>query len=108
MTLDVVAEFAADNVHYLELRTTPRALPGLPRDTYVRTVLSALEETDRTHPDITVRLLLAIDRGRHTADDAAEIVDLADNFRRESGGRIVGVDLSGNPSVSSICFCIRL
>ena len=95
-----MTEFANDNVKYLELRTTPRALPGgLPRSSYVSAVLQGLEDADQDGLDITVRLLLAIDRGQHSAKDAADIVDLADNFRRESAGRVVGIDLSGNPEV---------
>lgn len=41
-TQDVISEFAADNVQYLELRTTPRQLEGSLRD-YMETVIRAIE-----------------------------------------------------------------
>lgn len=45
-TLAVLRDFAADGVVYLELRTTPRAMPaaGLTEDGYVQTVLDAIAE----------------------------------------------------------------
>lgn len=42
MTLDVIQEFAADNVRYLELRTTPKDIPEkMTRKEYMNTVLEA-------------------------------------------------------------------
>lgn len=44
-----------------------------------------------------VRLILTVDRAKHTADQASEIVDLA--IRNRAAGRpVVGVDLAGDPS----------
>ncbi|KAK3302318.1 uncharacterized protein B0T15DRAFT_505366 [Chaetomium strumarium] len=47
-TLSVLRDFAADGVVYLELRTTPRAMPGtgLTEADYVQTILDAIEEFD--------------------------------------------------------------
>ena len=49
--------------------------------------------------DTTVRLLLAIDR-RTTVADARDTLRLARELREETGGVVVGLDLSGDPSVS--------
>ena len=102
ITKDVIEEFAADNVKYLELRTTPRDVPatGMTKETYIASVIKAIKDTSQPDLDITVRLLLAIDRGQHSADDAQQVVELADSFRQRTGAVIVGIDLSGDPSVS--------
>ncbi len=48
-TLSVLRDFAADGVVYLELRTTPRAMPaaGLTEADYVQTILDAIAEHER-------------------------------------------------------------
>lgn len=99
ITKDVITEFAADNVKYIELRTTPRDVPstGMTKVTYVENVLRAINDCHDQNLDIMVRLLLAIDRGRHTEEGAMEIVKIADEFRQKSGGIVLGIDLSGNP-----------
>ncbi len=45
ITSDVISEFAADNVKYLELRTTPRSekSTGMTKKSYIETVLKAIE-----------------------------------------------------------------
>lgn len=47
-TCDVIEEFAADGVVYLELRSTPRPIPstGVTQRSYVETILKAIK--DRT------------------------------------------------------------
>lgn len=149
---EVVEDFAADNVKYLELRTTPKNNPreGMSKESYVEAVLAGIEssfEAERTffahdgvltasdrNPQaawtqaaetspgttqstarefpqealcingkprretfqgIVVRLLLSIDRREDTAS-ALETVRLAASLRHRG---IVGIDLSGNPSV---------
>ncbi|EQB48140.1 adenosine deaminase [Colletotrichum gloeosporioides Cg-14] len=78
-TLSVLKDFHADGVTYLELRTTPRALPSptpQPPSVYVSTILSAIAE-------------------RHTPAQAAETVRLAAQFRDQG---VVGMDLCGDPA----------
>ena len=41
-TVDVIKEFAKENVRYLELRTTPRVIDGS-IDTYVNAVIKGIE-----------------------------------------------------------------
>jgi adenosine deaminase len=78
-TRDVIREFAADGVVYLELRTTPREVPGrMTREAYCRAVLDTIRAVDEEGQQqfdksdsssgninsIMVRLLLAVDRRR--------------------------------------------
>jgi adenosine deaminase len=91
-----VRDFAADGVAYLELRTTPRALPaaGLTKAGYVGAVLAALAAAEREAAGaIRVRLLLSVDR-RHSPAEADEAVALAEQF---CAAGVVGVDLCGDP-----------
>ena len=54
---------------------------------------------------MSVRLLLAVDR-RVSVSQAEEVVMLADRLRQETGGVVVGIDLSGDPNVSLLIFII--
>lgn len=43
-TKDVILEFAADNVVYLELRTTPKAVPGgMTKKQYIQAVIDTIK-----------------------------------------------------------------
>ncbi|XP_074270112.1 N6-mAMP deaminase [Silene latifolia] len=124
ITKEVVEDFAAENVVYLELRTTPKRneLKGMTKRSYVEAVIEGLrgvcavdidfapadielEKWDATcmnnasngltRKKIYVRLLLSIDR-RETLEAALETVKLALEMR---GNGVVGIDLSGNPRV---------
>ncbi|KAI7886314.1 Metallo-dependent hydrolase [Lichtheimia hyalospora FSU 10163] len=95
-TRNVIDEFAADGVKYLELRTTPRKNPatGMTKESYLAAVLSVVNEP-RT--DIIVRLIVSIDR-RNTLEEAYEAVDLATKFRSQN---VVAIDLCGDVSKGS-------
>ena len=101
---EVLEDFAADNVRYLELRTTPRALHDADVEAYVRTVLSELAAHEVRCPSMTVRLLLSIDR-TGGLERALETVMLAARLRSEerslASRYIVGLDFSGNPTKGS-------
>ena len=103
---EVLADFSADGVKYLELRTTPRALSDATVDAYVRLLLDELAAFDATQArddqvawPMKVRLLLSIDR-TGGKERAMETVRLAVQLRAEplGGTYIVGVDFSGNPT----------
>lgn len=81
---------------YLELRTTPRAAPGLDKESYVTTILSCIDDYGRGR--MSSFLLLSIDR-RNTPEEATEVVDLA--IKHRSRG-VVGVDLCGDPSKGDV------
>ncbi|MBN3280152.1 ADAL protein, partial [Polyodon spathula] len=101
VTTDVIKEFASDGVKYLELRSTPREekSTGLTKRKYVETVLEAIKHCKQEDVDIDVRFLVAIDR-RHGPEVAMETVKMAEDFSVSSDGVVVGLDLSGDPTVS--------
>jgi adenosine deaminase len=100
-TKAVLNDFQSDGVVYLELRTTPRSVPGqgVSKDAYLRTILSLLKEHNE-NPSNTMQafLIVSIDR-RNTASEAEEVVDLAVKY--QSAG-VVGVDLCGNPAQGDV------
>uniref|UniRef100_A0A5B7A1B6 Putative adenosine/AMP deaminase family protein n=1 Tax=Davidia involucrata TaxID=16924 RepID=A0A5B7A1B6_DAVIN len=125
ITKEVVEDFAAENVVYLELRTTPKRNDsiGMSKQSYMEAVIEGLRAVSVVDVDfaphklsvggpvsfphmndtcngtvrkkIYVRLLLSIDR-RETTEAAMETVKLAVEMR-DLG--VVGIDLSGNPIV---------
>lgn len=100
-TLSVLRDFAADGVVYLELRTTPRALPksGLSKADYVSAILGTIAEFEKTNDSLLrTKLILSIDR-RNTLAEAMEVVALAAQFKDQG---VVGVDLCGDPSRAGI------
>lgn len=135
VTREVLADFEADGVAYLELRTTPRAIGGASARDAVLAICEELEAFERgaverrgasgRHTMSAVRLLLSADRSRG-AEVCTEAVDLAIDLRRKAdacagalphaasardhlGRFIVGVDFSGNPTVGSFesCGCVN-
>ncbi|KAI0887672.1 Metallo-dependent hydrolase [Annulohypoxylon maeteangense] len=99
-TKSVIRDFAHDGVVYLELRTTPRAMPtaGLDKAGYVDTVLRAIEDARADTPTLHTRLILSIDR-RNSLDEAGEAVALAKLFRDRG---VVAVDLCGDPTKGDV------
>lgn len=90
--------FETSGFIYLELRTTPRAVPetGLTLEGYVDAVLAgfAAFSLSRTRTDdrMLAKLLLAVDR-RHSVEVAEEVVRIA--MAREE---VVGIDVCGDPT----------
>ncbi|KAM4748585.1 N6-Methyl-AMP deaminase isoform 1-T1 [Rhinophrynus dorsalis] len=99
VTKDVIREFAADGVKYLELRSTPRETStGMTRRKYVDTVLAGIRQCKEEELDIDVRFLLAIDR-RGGPTVAKETVKLAEEYFCSTNEVVLGLDLSGDPTV---------
>jgi adenosine deaminase len=91
---EVVADAAADNIRYLELRFNPIALSraqGFPLQDVVEWITSAISQAQQTHPT-TVRLILQIGRDE-IPRVAEEILELALAYRTRG---IVGLDLAGD------------
>lgn len=90
---EVIADAAADNIHYLELRFTPRALNnllGYPYPMVIEWVVEAAHDAAHAH-NIKVRLIVSLNR--HEGVEVGQLIlDAALRFR-EWG--IVGVDLAG-------------
>ena len=80
---------------YLELRSTPKKTVAMTRLDYVETVLDAVE---KYRPD-QAALIVSIDR-RMSKEVANECVNAAITLKQR-GRRVVGVDLCGDPNVSS-------
>jgi len=105
ITLEVIADYMAENTIYLELRTTPRGLAdGTTREQYVETLVNLIEQHNIRFGEVMlVKLILSIDRGSRFRD-AVDISELAGSFRFISNTTehpvktIVGLDFSGNPT----------
>jgi len=93
VTQEVIADAAADNIKYMELRFTPQALNNLMRCDYaavVDWVCAATAEASQQH-DIQVRLILSMNR--HESVEIGELVLQAAIEYHKAG--VVGVDLAG-------------
>ncbi|ESZ96323.1 hypothetical protein SBOR_3291 [Sclerotinia borealis F-4128] len=99
-TNSVLEDFQADGVVYLELRTTPRAIPsaGITKEIYVQTILNCITKHNASNTSMKTNLILSIDR-RNDLPTAMEVVFLAHKY--QSSG-VVGIDLCGDPSVGDI------
>ncbi|KAJ5291702.1 Metallo-dependent hydrolase, partial [Penicillium angulare] len=99
----VLEDFLNDGVRYLELRTIPRASPttNITKEDYLNTILTTIAtfKSNPSHKDLSVFLILALDRGNTSESEAREIVDLAIS-NKERG--VVGVDLCGNPTQGDV------
>jgi adenosine deaminase len=103
-TTSVLQDFMDDGVCYLELRTTPRAIPiaGITKENYVAIVLNAIHNFSSSAQNkqaagedkLHTKLILSIDR-KNTLDEALEVVALAAKHRDQG---VVGIDLCGNPT----------
>lgn len=90
-TNSVLQDFEQDGVVYLELRTTPRAIPsaGLDKEAYVTTILGCIRDFNKKSHTMTASLILSIDR-RNDLETAMDVVRLASLYRDRG---VVGIDL---------------
>ncbi|KAK4303505.1 hypothetical protein Pmani_024487 [Petrolisthes manimaculis] len=103
ITKNVIQEFAEDGVRYLELRTTPKNIPGkITKKEYVDAVLETMINEMKTCR-IMVRLLVSVDRGRGVGD-AWSTLSLAKQYLDHDvfKGLLVGIDVSGNPNKGNL------
>lgn len=97
----MLQDFQDDGIVYVELRTTPRAMPaaGLSKDDYVKTILDILDAHNKNASNaMRAFLILSVDR-RNTLAEAHEVVDLAIKYK--SSG-VVAVDLCGDPNKGDV------
>jgi adenosine deaminase len=96
-TFSVLKEFRDDGVVYLELRTTPRAIPEseISKDDYIGIILESIRDFGDS---LSACLILSVDR-RNTATEAIEVVDLA--IKHQDDG-VAGIDLCGDPSKGDV------
>jgi adenosine deaminase len=94
ITQEAIADAAADNVRYLELRFTPVALSkaeNFPLSEVIDWVVQGAKQAQAETGTIT-RLIASVNR-HESPDLAAQVVELA--IQRQEDG-IVGLDLAGN------------
>ncbi|XP_072757087.1 N6-Methyl-AMP deaminase isoform X2 [Anoplolepis gracilipes] len=97
-TCDVIKEFYEDNVIYLELRSTPRAVKdSMTKTEYLEAMIKALKTSKSQFPEILVKLLISINR-KQGLESAKENINLAIQFMKRYPEYIVGIDLSGDPT----------
>ena len=101
VTREVLHDFSVENCCYLELRSTPRNVFDsdgklvFSKREYIQTILTEIEQFNG---DMIARLILSIDRSR-SLEDAVETISLCNELNHDC---IVGIDFSGNPSVSTL------
>lgn len=98
-TTSVLQDFQADGVVYLELRTTPRAIPSenVTKEEYVEIILNCITAFNSSS-SMKTNLILSIDR-RNDLPTALHVVDLALKYRNKG---VVGIDLCGDPAVGEV------
>ena len=98
-TTRVIEDFNDDNVKFLELRSTPRAVSGkMTKEEYVESVVDAIEKCSKKLP-IIVKYLVSIDR-RGNLDDAETALQLCIAMNGKHPNVVVGLDLSGDARVN--------
>ncbi|XP_059060096.1 adenosine deaminase-like protein [Achroia grisella] len=90
-------EFQADGCCYIELRSTPRNTPHMTKEQCVAAILQGIQKSSLQHP-MESRLIISINRSSNK-DEVEEIADLAIEFHRKQPELVVGIELSGNPTV---------
>ncbi len=93
VTREVIADAAADNIKYMELRFTPQALNNLMHcdyDEVVAWVCEAAEETTKSH-DIQVALILSMNR-QESVEIGEQVLQAALDYKDRG---VVGLDLAG-------------
>ncbi|HLU12288.1 MAG TPA: adenosine deaminase [Oceanobacillus sp.] len=93
VTQEVIADAAADNIKYMELRFTPQALNNIVNETFTKVVewvCDATREAAAQH-DIHVNLILSMNRHESLAIGEA-VLEAALEFANNG---VVGVDLAG-------------
>lgn len=93
MAREVVADAAADNVAYLELRFTPQALSNLLNVDFRTVVEWVCDATNEAESDYGTLVRLIVSMNRHESVEIGERVLDAALTRRGCG--VVGIDLAG-------------
>lgn len=94
VTREAIADAAADNVRYMELRFTPVALSRVENfslDDVIKWVVEATRQAE-VYFGIITRLIVSVNR-HESVDLAAQVIELA---VEQPNGKIVGVDLAGD------------
>jgi adenosine deaminase len=93
VTREVIADAAADNVKYMELRFTPQALNNLMRCDFEQVVEWVCEAAAEATADLDIDVMLLLSMNRHESVEIGEQVVQAAIDYADRG--IVGIDLAG-------------
>ena len=99
VTREVIEDAAADNVKYLELRFTPRALSNIINCSYHDVVSWVCETAAQAGQDFDIQVRLIPSMNRHESVEIGEEVLSAAIDHAEQG--VVAVDLAGNEQTFS-------
>lgn len=103
-THDVIREFRAEGVRYLELRSTPRAVEGrMSKMEYCESIVEEIIKAERNEElssSIQVKYLLSIDRRK--LDEFDENMKLWWLLKDKYPQIMAGIDISGDPRVDDI------
>lgn len=94
LTYEVIADAAADNIYYLELRFSPQALTRFNEYALHDAVHWVREATKQARQDFSIEVGLIITLVRHDPlEQAKKVVEVAE---RHVGRDIAGIDLAGD------------
>lgn len=96
-TENVIRDFAKENVKYLELRSTPRAVVGrMSKEEYIEAIMDGIKNVSDV--SCITKLLVSLDR-RLSLPEIEANIDLVARLKTKYPSLIVGLDLSGDPRV---------
>lgn len=99
----MIDNFAAENVVYLEIRTTPRDCveTGLTVHKYMETVTNRIIAGQTRHPNLIVKLILSVNRvlfEESKSDTLESHLKSLSCFAKQYPDLVVGLDVSGDPT----------
>lgn len=99
MTEEAIADAAADNIKYMELRFTPQALNNLIQCDYAQVVAWVAEAAKRASAKYNIQVGLILSMNRHESIDIGKrVTEIAIEFKDHG---VVGLDLAGQEAAYS-------
>ncbi|HVU13779.1 MAG TPA: adenosine deaminase [Phototrophicaceae bacterium] len=93
VTREVIADAAADNVKYMELRFTPQALNNLVRCDYQEVVAWVCDAVEQVTSELDIQVTLILSMNRHESVEIGDqVLEAAIHFADRG---VVGLDLAG-------------
>ncbi|KAL4710332.1 hypothetical protein ACJJTC_011148 [Scirpophaga incertulas] len=96
-TLLTLQEFHEEGCIYIELRSTPRNTQYMTMKQYIETIIEAIRESS-LQITLVSKYIISIDR-RSAISEAEKIINLAIDSHKQHQDVVVGVELSGDPTV---------
>jgi len=93
VTREIVADAAADNIRYMELRFTPQALNNIMGCEYGEVVAWVCQASQKAAAELGIQVRLIVSMNRHESVAIGEaVIEAALAYRNEG---VVGIDLAG-------------